>query len=99
MKSDTSVAFVGYTDGTSVFIREENMAGNLANERLRQYMAAEQAILKGGQSYRIGNRTLTRGDLAEIRKQIDSLIASGATTEDELTRPAARRAVRAILRD
>ena len=38
------------------------------NERLKQYLAAEKAILEGGQSYKIGNRMLTRADLSEIRK-------------------------------
>ena len=39
----------------------------------------------GGQSYTIGNRTLTRANLAEIRAAIDDLIAAGATLEDEST--------------
>ena len=33
---------------------------NALNERYRQYLKAEQAILVTGQSYRIGNRLLTR---------------------------------------
>jgi hypothetical protein len=36
------------------------------------YIAAEAAVLKG-QSYSIGNRTLTRADLTEIRKAITDL--------------------------
>ena len=43
------------------------MANAWMNARLKQYLEAEKAILVGGQSYRIGNRTLTRADLAEIR--------------------------------
>lgn len=56
----------------------------MRNERLRQYWEAEQKVL-GGQSYTIGNRTLTRANLAEIRAAIDDLIAAGATLEDEST--------------
>ena len=56
----------------------------MRNERLRQYWEAEQKVL-GGQSYTIGNRTLTRAHLAEIRAAIDDLIAAGATLEDEST--------------
>lgn len=41
--------------------------------RLAMYIAAEQAIVKGGQSYSIGNRSLDRGDLKEIRKAIIQL--------------------------
>lgn len=42
-------------------------------ERLEKYLAAEQAILDGAQSYTIGSRTLTRGDLKAITSQIDRL--------------------------
>ena len=44
--------------------------------RLKQYLEAEKAILIAGQSYKIGNRTLTRADLAEIRDEIRSLMAA-----------------------
>lgn len=54
------------------------MASTVRNERLKQYLSAEQSILVSGQSYRIGNRTLTRADLSEIRKEINDLIAAGA---------------------
>ena len=57
------------------------MASTVLNERLKQYLSAEQSILVAGQSYRIGNRTLTRAVLSEIRKEINDLIAAGATTE------------------
>lgn len=50
------------------------------NQRLKMYYEAEQAVLTG-QSYTIGNRTLTRANLSEIRKAIDDLIASGAVLE------------------
>jgi hypothetical protein len=41
-------------------------------ERLNVYYEAELAIL-AGQSYTIGSRSLTRANLAEIRKQIKDL--------------------------
>lgn len=41
-------------------------------ERLAHYIAAEQAVLNG-QSYSIGNRSLDRADLREIRKGIIAL--------------------------
>lgn len=50
------------------------------NGRLKAYYEAEQAVLSG-QSYTIGNRTLTRANLSEIRKAIDDLIAGGAVLE------------------
>ena len=45
--------------------------------RLEMYYEAERKILAGAQSYAIGNRQLTRANLAEIRKTISQL-------EDEL---------------
>ncbi len=74
------------------------MANPVLNERLKQYLIAEQEVLRAGQSYRIGNRTLTRADLAEIRDEISSLIAAGATTEDNVT-AVNKRAKRVIMRD
>lgn len=56
------------------------MANAIHNTRLAQYLEAERAVLSG-QSYTIGNRTLTRASLAEIRKAIDSLVAGGATLD------------------
>jgi hypothetical protein len=41
--------------------------------RLALYVAAEEHILRGAQSYSIGNRTLTRGDLDDIAKWIAKL--------------------------
>ena len=52
----------------------------IQNQRLKMYLEAEQAVLTG-QSYTIGNRTLTRANLATIRAAIDDLVASGATLE------------------
>ena len=74
------------------------MANAWMNERLRQYLAAEKAILVGGQSYRIGNRTLTRADLAEIRAEIRSLVAAGAVVDDGVTKRG-RRTAQFILHD
>jgi len=59
----------------------------IQNERLKMYLEAEKAVLTG-QSYTIGNRTLTRANLATIRAAIDSLIAAGATLDDETFEPA-----------
>lgn len=74
------------------------MADLLLNARLRQYLEAEKAILIGGQSYKIGNRTLTRADLATIRKEINSLVAAGAITDDNAPRRG-RRTAQIILHD
>lgn len=53
----------------------------LQNERLKKYIEAEEAILSG-QSYTIGNRTLTRANLATVERVIQELIAAGATVDD-----------------
>lgn len=53
----------------------------LQNERLKKYIEAEEAILSG-QSYTIGNRTLTRANLATVEEVIQDLIAAGATVDD-----------------
>lgn len=42
-------------------------------ERLANYLLAEVKVQKAGQSYAIGNRNLTRGDLQEIRDAIEDL--------------------------
>lgn len=54
----------------------------ILNARLKQYLAAETTILTGGQSYKIGNRTMTRADLAEIQSVISKLLSAGATIDD-----------------
>lgn len=74
------------------------MASTVLNERLKQYLSAEQSILVAGQSYRIGNRTLTRAVLSEIKKEINDLIAAGATT-DEVMYPRRHRTKQVIMRD
>lgn len=74
------------------------MASMVLNLRLRQYLEAEETILKGGQSYRIDNRTLTRADLSEIRAEIKALLSAGATVDGDV-RGSGRRARRVIMRD
>ncbi|WP_196590585.1 DUF6148 family protein [Pectinatus frisingensis] len=69
----------------------------LQNERLKQYYEAEKAVLSG-QSYTIGNRTLTRANLATIRNAIDDLIAGGANI-DGTTQTKVRRSARVVFRD
>lgn len=54
----------------------------LQNERLKKYIEAEEAIL-AGQSYTIGNRTLTRANLATVEKVIQDLIDGGAVLEND----------------
>ncbi len=58
------------------------MPNQMLNDRLREYLKAEQKILLGGQSYTIENITYTRANIGEIRKAIDDLIAAGATVTD-----------------
>lgn len=53
----------------------------IQNQRLKMYLEAEQAVLNMP-SYTIGNRTLTRANLA-TSAAIDDLVASGATLEGE----------------
>lgn len=54
----------------------------IQNERLKLYLEAERAVLSG-QSYTIGNRTMTRANLSTIRKAIDDLLADGATLDED----------------
>lgn len=49
-------------------------------DRLARYVAAETAILSG-QSYRIGERQLTRAELAEVRAEIRELAGQIARAE------------------
>lgn len=74
------------------------MANDALNLRLKQYLEAEKAILVAGQSYKIGNRTLTRANLSEIREAISSLQAAGATV-DGSGNGGVRRAMQVIMRD
>ena len=66
------------------------------NERLRNYYAAERAVLSG-QSYTVGNRSLTRANLAEIRAAIDDLLSAGASLDDSEVKT--RRSMRVVFHD
>lgn len=68
----------------------------LLNRRLQLYVEAEEKILQG-QSYTIGNRTLTRANLPEVRAAIDDLLAQGATLDGVSGR--ARRTKRIVFVD
>ena len=65
---------------------------SVQNERLKMYLEAERVVLTG-QSYTIGNRSLTRANLSEIRKAIDDLLAAGATLDGETMRGSRSRRV------
>lgn len=47
-----------------------NITKAQAQANLDAWVAADKAIAEGGQSYSIGDRSLTRADLSEIRSQI-----------------------------
>ena len=68
-------------------------------ERLSLYIKAEAAILEGAQSYTIGSRHLTRGDLAEIRKMISALEDGIDEMEAEVSGGSRRKCIRVIPRD
>lgn len=68
-------------------------------ERLALYYEAEEAVLSGAQSYRIGSRELTRADLAEIRKMIKDLEDAVDELESALAGNGRRRTMRVIPRD
>ena len=53
----------------------------LLNQRLKQYIEAEEMILSG-QSYQIGDRRLTRANLSDVRKMIDILLSQGAVLDE-----------------
>ena len=87
-------------DETSTETTESKFPGSIQqmqNERLRSYYMAEMAVLSG-QSYTIGNRTLTRANLAEIRSAIDDLLAAGASLDDSVENRA-RRSFRIVFHD
>ena len=52
-------------------------------ERLAQVDAALAAVLAGGQSYKLGSRSLTRADLAQLRALRDDLAAQAAQENSE----------------
>lgn len=51
-------------------------------QRLNEVNQAIQSVLRGGQSYKIGSRSLTRADLALLRSMRDDLEAQIASGED-----------------
>ncbi len=54
-------------------------------EQLAQVNAAIAAVLAGGQSYRLGNQSVTRADLAALKALRDDLAAQAAQEDaDEL---------------
>ena len=70
------------------------MNKDILKSRLELYLEIERKILLSGQSYTIGNRTLTRADLSEIRKIIDDL-----STQLEVAELKGGRQKRAVLFD
>lgn len=54
---------------------EDDKKQRLKRYRRRRelYLEAEEKILSGAQSYSIGSRTVTKGDLSEIAKMISHL--------------------------
>ena len=58
-------------------------------ELLSQVDAAIQTILVGGQSYRLGNRSLTRADLGLLRKMRNELATQVAGEDDSCLMPGA----------
>lgn len=80
------------TDNTQMIMSNKQ----INNERLRNYYAAERAVLSA-QSYTVGNRTLTRANLAEIRAAIDDLLSAGASLDDSEIKT--RRSMRVVFHD
>ena len=72
---------------------------NTYKTRLDLYIKAEAAILEGAQSYTIGSRHLTRADLAEIRKMINTLEDGIDEMTSALSGGGRRKCVRVIPRD
>ncbi len=63
------------------------------------YIKAEAAILEGAQSYNIGSRHLTRADIAEVRKMINTLEDGIDELEAQLSGGSRRKCIRVIPRD
>ncbi len=51
------------------------------SERVAQVDAAIAAVLSGGQSYKLGSRSVTRADLAELRALRSELAAQAVQEE------------------
>ena len=61
-----------------------------SNQELLSHVdAAIQTILVGGQSYKLGNRSLTRADLGLLRKMRNELAAQVAGEDDSCLMPGA----------
>ncbi len=58
------------------------LTGSTPAEQLAQVNRAIQKILIGGQSYKIGSRSLTRADLSLLREMQKDLQAQVAADED-----------------
>ena len=58
-----------------MYDKEINDAKRVVEEFLEQVDRAICGVLVGGQSYRIGNRSLTRADLSMLKKLRDDLAA------------------------
>lgn len=54
----------------------------ILKRRLEEYLKAEHAILSGAQSYKIGDRSLTRANLKQIRAAIDDLMVQLAAADE-----------------
>ena len=68
-------------------------------ERLESYYEAEEAILSGAQSYKLGSRSLTRADLAVIGKRIKELEGEIDELEALASGQSRRRAVAVVPQD
>lgn len=76
----------------------ENERLSKAKERLKAYYRAELAVLSG-QNYKIGTKSLTRANLAEIRKAIKELENLCSELEFKEKSGGRRRAYRITPRD
>lgn len=70
----------------------------LCKQKLITWLDAEEAIATG-QSYQIGNRTLTRADLKQVREQMEYWAGKLAQAEAEEKQGGRNRAYRAVIRD
>ena len=63
---------------------DNSSLGATPQEQLKTVKEAISSILIGGQSYKIGSRSLTRADLAQLRamkKELEAEVASSGNTE------------------
>lgn len=61
---------------------QEQLGNQSVREQLNQVNAAISAVLVGGQSYKIGSRSLTRADLALLRSMQQDLTAQLAAQDN-----------------